>query len=172
MVRICFDYGHGGRDSGAMYKGRKESVDNLNIGIKVAERVRLFGIEVDETRTTDISMGLKERANLANNGKYDYFISFHRNAFRTEEATGVETFIHPKASPKARRLAEDIQKALVICGFKNRGVKTANFYVLRKTRMPAVLIEIGFIDNALFDFKRRQIINELSKVIILGKDIK
>ena len=172
MVRLCFDYGHGGKDCGAIYKYRKESIDNLNIGMEVANRVRMFGIKVDETRTTDVIMGLKERVIFANNGKYDYFISFHRNAFRPEEGIGAETFIYTHGSLKSRQLAEKIQRALVICGFENRGIKMADFYVLRKTIMPAVLVEVGFIDNSIdnfiFDNNRREIIHEISRSIILA----
>lgn len=171
MVRLCFDYGHGGRDCGALYKGRKESLDNLAIGRNVAELIRNLGIEVGETRTSDISMGLKERVNFANKGKYDYFISFHRNAFQPEKANGVETFIYTNASIKSNRLAIEVQKTLIEFGFRNRGVKMANFYVLRETKMPAILIELGFIDNSkdnyLFDLNRRDIAQELAKTIIL-----
>lgn len=171
MVRLCFDYGHGGKDPGAMYKGRKESDDNLSIGTEVAKRLRIFGVEVDEIRTIDVSISLNERCIFANSGEYDYFVSFHRNAFKPEVATGVETFVYTSGSLKARQLAKKIQDGLLACGFKNRGVKRANFYVLRETKMPAVLIEIGFIDNTtdntLFDDKRREIINEITKAIIL-----
>ena len=171
MVKICFDYGHGGRDPGAVYKGRRESMDNLDIGMRVAEQAGKSNFKIGEIRTMDMDVTLKERVDFANKGKYDYFISFHRNAFKPEQANGAEIFIHPGASPKARRLAERIQKGLVACGFRDRGVKTANFYVLRKTKMPAVLIEIGFIDNSgdneLFDLKRREIIDEISKAIVL-----
>lgn len=170
MVKVCFDYGHGGNDPGATYKGRKESADNLDIGMKVAKRVGEFNIETAETRTSDINLSLKERADFANKGEYDYFISFHRNALKPEVANGAETFIHPKASRKARKLAKKIQKGLVACGFRNRGIKTSDFYVLSKTKMPAVLIEIGFIDNSedndLFDLNRREIIDRISNVIV------
>ena len=173
MVKICFDYGHGGRDPGACYKGRKESMDNLDIGMKLAERIRMSHLAVGETRTSDVNLSLKERVDFANKGSYGYFISFHRNAFKPELASGAEVFVHPNGSPKARSLAGEIQKALVACGFRNRGVKTANFYVLRQTKMPALLIEIGFIDNSmdneLFDLKKSQIIDEISKAIILSR---
>ena len=171
MVKLCFDYGHGGKDPGALYNGRKESIDNLSIGREVARRVRNFGIEVAETRTTDITVGLKERVDYANIGNYDYFISFHRNAFKPEVARGVETFVYPYASPKANKLAYEVQIALTNCGLKNRGVKKADFYVLRRTKMPAILVEIGFLDNTLdnnlLDINRQQIIDELIKAIVL-----
>lgn len=174
MVRVCFDYGHGGKDSGAVYKGRKECIDNLSIGMEVAKRVRIFGVDVGETRTRDVNLGLKERCDFANVGGYDYFISFHRNAFKPEVGIGAETFIYTNASLRSRELARRMQDALVACGFKNRGIKTADFYVLRKTVMPAVLIEIGFIDNTsdniLFDIKRKEIIHQLTKAIVLGMD--
>ena len=169
MVKICFDYGHGGKDPGAVYRGRKEAVDNLDVGMKVARKLGRLNVEVGETRTCDVGLSLEDRANFANKGSYDYFISFHRNAFKAEVANGAEVFIHPKASPKAKALAREVQKALVGCGFRNRGVKTADFYLLRKTKMPAVLIEIGFIDNSkdnqLFDLKKLEIVNEISKAV-------
>lgn len=134
--------------------------------MKVAERVRVFGVVVDEIKTTDASKRLSERCIFANNGKYDYFISFHRNAYRPEEGLGAETYVHINGSSRAMLLAKEIQKGLVVCGFRNRGVKRADFQVLRRTKMPAVLIEIGFIDNskdnAIFDSKREEIVHELN----------
>lgn len=87
MVRLCFDYRHGGLDSGAIYNGRKESMDNLSIGMEVAKKVRSCGLYVNETRISDITLELKERVDFANNKNCDYFISFHRNAFYPERAS-------------------------------------------------------------------------------------
>lgn len=170
MSRLCFDYGHGGEDSGACYKGRKESNDVLNIGKAVAEEVRRHGITVDETRTSDATVSLNGRSSFENRNSYDYFISFHRNAFKPEQARGAETYTYLSASTRAKALAQKIQAGLVSVGFVNRGVKTANYHVLRETRCPAVLIEIGFIDNSLdnniFDSKRNEIIREIVKAIL------
>ncbi len=146
MARICIDAGHGG-EPGAVYKGRKESDDNLALGKAVAAEQRRHGIIVDETRTEDKTASLVERSNFENKGSYDYFISFHRNAFKPGQAKGVETYTYLNPGAKAKGLAEKIQAALVGVGFTNRGVKAANFHVLRETKAPAVLVEVGFIDN-------------------------
>jgi N-acetylmuramoyl-L-alanine amidase len=170
MAKLCFDYGHGGSDSGACYNGRKESMDVLIIGREVAAEVRRHGVTVDETRTTDATVSLQQRCDFEHRQSYDYFISFHRNAFSPEKATGVETYTYLNPGTKSQSLAGRIQNALVSLGFVNRGVKQANYQVLRETKAPAVLIEMGFIDNTndnrLFDSKRNEIIQELAKAIL------
>lgn len=170
MARLCFDYGHGGADSGACYNGRKECDDVLNIGKAVAAEVRRHGIIVDETRTSDATVSLNDRSNFENINTYDYFISFHRNAFKPEQARGVETYTYLNPGAKSKSLAQRIQTSLVNLGFADRGVKEANYHVLRETKAPAVLIEIGFIDNTgdnnLFDAKRNEIIKAIAKAIL------
>ena len=170
MARLCFDYGHGGNDPGSTYKGRKEADDVLYVGRQVAAEVRRFGVTVDETRTSDKTVSLQERSNYENRNNYDYFISFHRNAFKPEQARGVETFIYLNPGVKAEAMAGKIQSSLVAVGFSNRGVKRADFHVLRETKSPAILVEMGFLDNSsdnsLFDNKRVEIIKILAKAIL------
>ena len=158
---VCLDYGHGGIDPGAGYNGRKEKDDTMDLGKLVAANLRRHGVIVDETRTSDKTVSLTERTNFANKKNYNYFVSFHRNAIAPEKAYGNETFIYPTASLKSLKLAESIQSNLVSVGFNDRKVKKADFHVLRETRAPAVLIEVGFIDNTtdneLFDTKKTEI---------------
>lgn len=170
MIRLCFDYGHGGNDPGASYKGRKEKDDVLKLGLAVVKELRRHGVKVDETRTKDLTVSLKERSNFEKKGNYDYFISFHRNAFKPEQASGVEIFTYMNQTAKAKSLADKIQKNLVAIGFVDRRVKKANFHVLRETRSPAVLLEVGFIDNTkdneLFDEKFEKIVEVITKAIL------
>ena len=170
VAKICCDYGHGGNDPGAIYKGRKESDDNLALGKAVTAELRRHGVIVDETRTGDTTVSLVERSNFENRQSYDYFISFHRNAFKPEQAKGVETYTYLNPGAKAKGLAEKIQTALVSIGFTNRGVKAANFHVLRETKAPAVLVEVGFIDNTgdnqLFDSKRDEIVAAITGAVL------
>ena len=171
MNRLCFDYGHGGEDPGACYNGRKESNDVLIIGRAVAGEIRRHDVTVDETRISDTTVSLTNRSAFENKNTYDYFISFHRNAYKPEKAEGVEVYTYLNAGVKAKRLAQVVQKSLLALGFTDRGIKEANYYVLRETKAPAVLIEIGFIDNSkdnnLFDSKKNEIIKALSKAILI-----
>ena len=170
MINLCFDYGHGGNDQGGSYKGRKEKDDVLKVGLAVAKEVRRHGITVDETRKADTTVSLGERSQFENKKSYAYFISFHRNAFKPEVGKGAETYVYLKGGVKANSLAKEIQKSLIDVGFANRGVKAANFHVLRETKAPAVLIEIGFIDNTkdneLFDTKFSEITEGITKAIL------
>lgn len=171
MFKLCFDYGHGGSDPGAVYMDRKEKDDVLYLGRKVANKLRKHGIIVDETRTRDVGLSLSDRSKFERRCDYDYFISFHRNAFKPEEAKGIETFVYVNPTKKAMAMANSIQNALVKdIGLVDRGVKKANFYLLRKTKSPAILVEIGFIDNSfdniLFDWNSNRMTRAISKAIL------
>lgn len=167
--KIIFDYGHGGKDGGATYKGRKEKDDNLKLGKDVKKILEKHGVQVDETRKGDETVSLNQRSEIANKKNYDFFISFHRNAFNGK-AFGVETYTYILKKPKAVELATNINNAMVKVGFHNRGVKNANFAVLRQTRADAVLLEVGFIDNVndnkIFDSKYNMLVLEIAKGIL------
>lgn len=170
MSLLMLDYGHGGRDFGAVHGNRKESKDALKLGRAVVTLLRAAGIEVDETRTSDQTLTLTERSNMERKKKYDFFISFHRYAANSKFAHGVECLIYLTNNPKAKMLAEEIQKAMVKVGFRDCGVKTSNYHVLRETYSPAVLIEAGSIsnegDNHLFDNRFNELAHGIANAII------
>ncbi|HWL23345.1 MAG TPA: N-acetylmuramoyl-L-alanine amidase [Ureibacillus sp.] len=172
MVVVMLDYGHGGKDPGAVYQGRKEADDVLKLGMAVAKKLRSVGINVKETRKSDNFLSLEERSNYERKVRPHYFISLHRNAFKPEHASGVETFVYLTNNTQSGEVAKEIQNRLVKIGFKNRGVKKANFHVLRETYAPAVLIEVGFIDNSIdnkiFDSKFDKMVDAIAEGIIEG----
>lgn len=148
-MKIVIDPGHGGiSDTGAVgLSGTKEKDINLTVATKLAELLTSEGISVKMTRTSDIDVSLAVRATTANSINADYFISVHCNAFVAPTASGTETH-HYYGSAKGKQLAESVQTELVSAlGLTNRGVKESDFYVLRATAMPAVLIELAFLSN-------------------------
>ena len=153
---IMLDAGHGGRDPGAVFNGRQEKDDTLRLTLAIGEILQNNGVDVEYTRTTDAYTSPYERAMQANNAGVDFFISIHRNSFPTDnEVSGVESLVYDLSGIKYQ-MAQDINDQLEAIGFVNLGVKARpNLVVLRRTRMPAVLVEVGFInsdvDNRLFD---------------------
>jgi len=150
------DAGHGGRDPGAVYNGRQEKDDTLRLTLAVGEILQNHDIDVEYTRTTDVYESPYEKAMEANNAGVDFFISIHRNSFPTDNVvSGVESLVYDLSGIKLE-MAENINEQLEAVGFVNLGVKARpNLVVLRRTKMPAVLVEVGFInsntDNQLFD---------------------
>lgn len=153
---IMLDAGHGGRDPGAVYNGRQEKDDTLNLVFAIGEILQNNDIDVQYTRTTDVYESPYQKAMEANEAGVDYFISIHRNSFPQENAvSGVESLVYNKQGIKYE-MAQNINAQLETVGFVNLGVQARpNLVVLRRTKMPAVLVEVGFInsdtDNQLFD---------------------
>ena len=146
--KVILDAGHGGRDPGAVYQNRQEKDDALALALAVGEILEQAGIDVAYTRTEDVYNTPYEKAVMGNNSGADYFISIHRNATAAPGgASGIETLVYSKGG-EAERLAENINDELEDLGFQNRGItERPNLVVLRRTSMPAVLVEAGFIDN-------------------------
>jgi N-acetylmuramoyl-L-alanine amidase len=157
-VKIIIDPGHGGYDNGAVYNGRTEKNDNLNLALAVGDILSGLGYEVVYTRTTDVYDSPSEKAQIGNESGADYFISFHRNAATyPNQYNGVQTLVY-NSYGIAYEMANNINDALAELGYNNINVEERkNLAVLRKTSMPAILIETGFIDsdydNYLFDYK-------------------
>lgn len=153
--RIALDAGHGGSDPGAVYKGRQEKEDTLDLTLAVGDILKK-GIDVYYTRTTDEYETPFKKATDANNSGADLFVSIHRNSSENpNQYSGVETLVYSDTGLKAE-VARNINNQLEDAGFKNLGVdERKNLVVLKRTKMPAVLVEAGFInndkDNYLFD---------------------
>lgn len=148
MLDLMIDAGHGGKDSGAVGPtGLKEKDITLKLALKVGKILSTKGVSVGYTRTGDISVGLTQRAEIANKSKAKFFLSIHINSASTPTANGTETYAFD-AGGQGEKLASSIQKNLVTAiGLTNRGVKFSNLAVLRDTIMPAVLTEVNFICN-------------------------
>lgn len=154
--RIALDAGHGGSDPGAVYKGRQEKDDTLDLTLAVGDILKKNGIDVYYTRNTDEYETPFKKATDANNSGADLFVSIHRNSSENpNQYSGVETLVYSDTGLKAE-VARNINNQLEDAGFKNLGVdERKNLVVLKRTKMPAVLVEAGFInndkDNYLFD---------------------
>lgn len=168
---IMLDAGHGGSNPGAVYMGRKESEDALRLTLAVGEILQDNGINVEYTRTTDVDISPIERAMMANQAGVDFFVSIHRNSFPTDnQVSGVESLVYDLSGIKYE-MAQDINEQLEAVGFVNLGVHARpNLIVLRRTQMPAVLVEAGFInsdvDNKLFDENFEDIAQAIARGIL------
>lgn len=147
MVRIFIDPGHGGSDPGAVANGLYEKNLTLDIALRLRDILGEYtGVEVRMSRETDTTVSLDQRVQMANSWGADYFLSIHINA---GGGTGFESYIYTDALPASVTYQNIIHPEVVAAtGFYDRGKKRANFYVLKYTKMPALLTENGFIDNA------------------------
>jgi N-acetylmuramoyl-L-alanine amidase len=148
-VVVVIDPGHGGRDPGAVgINGLQEKQVIFPISLRVAELLEQQGVTVVMTRRTDSTLDLQSRVDIAERARGTLFVSIHANAISMSrpDVNGVETYY---ASDTGRRLAAAIQASMLAAtGMNDRGVKQARFFVLRRTSMPAALVEVGFVTGA------------------------
>lgn len=169
MVKVFLDAGHGGKDPGALGNEMREKDIALSITKKIGSILNRHNVQVVYSRTTDVFLELSDRARKANNANVDCFVSIHTNAFNDSSAQGVETYSYPGSS-KGEKLAKCIQNNVLAAKLytKSRGTKTANFAVLRETKMPSALIETAFITNAQDASLLRNKQNEFAEAIAKG----
>lgn len=153
---VYLDAGHGGYDNGASDGNRKEKNDTLRLALAVGEILQNNGVAVGYTRVEDVYDSPLRKAQIANEAGADLFVSFHRNAAEyRNQYNGVQTLVFDNSGLK-KEMADAINEALAEVDFKNIGTEVRrDLAVLRRTKMPALLVEAGFIDsdtdNAIFD---------------------
>lgn len=142
---VIIDPGHGGRDLGAADSYVYEKHINLDVARRLQRTLEEAGFKTIMTRTTDEFIALSERSAIANRYRNAIFVSVHFNSAYRTSALGIETFYR---SSNAEKLARYVQEELIKnVGATDRGVKTANFSVLRQTKHPSILVEGGFVSN-------------------------
>lgn len=155
-VTVALDAGHGGSDPGAVYNGRREKDDALRLANAVGKILEMNGVNVYYVRTGDEYETPFKKATDANNAGADLFVSIHRNSSeRSNQYSGIQSLVYRNTGIR-KTLAENINRELSDIGFENLGiVERPNLVVLKRTQMPAVLVEAGFInsdtDNKIFD---------------------
>lgn len=158
---VCIDPGHGGSDQGTAWEGRLEKDDNLKAALALRDALMERNIYPVLTRQEDTSLTLEERVTLAQQEQADYYISLHRNAAEVA-ANGIEVWVAENCSATSLALAQRVEQGLLEAGVQSsRGVRygsqsgSGDYYVLSHTTMPAILVELGFIqdpeDNRLLD---------------------
>jgi len=153
-MKIMLDAGHGYQTKGKQtVDGMKEYEFNRAVAYFAKQILMKFQeVKVFFPHSDDRDVSLKRRTYIANKLNVDLYVSIHANAYGDgkswNDANGIETYIHPSRPKEAEELAKLIQRKLVtFTGRKDRGVKTADFHVLRETKMTAVLCECGFMTN-------------------------
>ena len=148
---IIIDPGHGGKDPGAVSSGAREKDVVLSVATRLKSKLQAQGAKVYMTRTGDTFPELSERTKYAQDHNGEMFISIHANS-ASASASGTETFYSISNNANAledKVLAQYINEEIVKnASMKNRGVKQADYYVIKNLVMPAVLVELGFISNS------------------------
>ncbi|QPN68632.1 N-acetylmuramoyl-L-alanine amidase [Synechococcus sp. CBW1006] len=150
--KVVIDPGHGGPDPGAVgIGGLRETNVVLDVGLQVAQLLQARGVQVLMTRTSEVDVDLPPRVSLANINRADVFVSIHANALSMArpDVNGIETFYFQGSN--SRQLAASLQRQMLAIspGTPDRGVRTGRFYVIRRTVMPASLVEMGFVTGRI-----------------------
>ncbi len=170
FTTVIIDPGHGGHDLGA-YEGLVyEKHLNMDVAKRLERTLRQAGFRTVITRDRDEFIPLADRAEISNRYRNAIFISIHFNSSYKSRVTGIETYYR---SSDSRNLAAYVQTELIRnLGGLDRGVKTANFAVLRRNRNPSVLVEGGFVSNTgerdkMLDPRYRQVVaDSIARAIV------
>lgn len=147
-MKIFIDPGHGGSNPGAVSAtGLQEATVNLDVALKLGRILQNWGYEIKYSRTENVTVSLTERSALANEWGADYFVSIHCNSNESTSAAGTSTYFY-RVGTVAESFARVVNTNLVRqIELPDLGIFSANFSVLRRTVMPAILVELAFISN-------------------------
>ena len=145
--KVFIDPGHGGYDNGAVQNGVLEDEINLQISQKIEAKLKAKGVQVKMSRYDDTYLSLTERTTMANSWGSDIFVSIHQNSATSSSGNGIETYYY-STRQDSKELASEIQEDLIkSTNAVNRGIKTANYAVIRTASMSSNLVECGFVSN-------------------------
>lgn len=142
---VVVDAGHGGPDPGAIgIGGLQEKELVLDISRRLQARLEQSGVQVVMTRNADIDLDLQPRVDIAQRANATVFVSIHANSINLsrQDISGLETYYYQSGLELARSIHRSVIQGT---GIQDRGVRSARFYVLRRTTMPSVLVEVGFV---------------------------
>ncbi len=169
-VVVMIDPGHGGKDSGAVgIGGLQEKNIILPISQKLARILQQNGVQVILTRDSDYFVSLQGRVDLASRANADVFVSIHANSAGSErpDVSGLETYYYDSGLGLARIVHNSILKSVNV---RDRGVRRARFYVLRKSSMPSILVETGYMTGRedIAKLRNPQYQNQMAEAIARG----
>ena len=172
--KVVIDPGHGGPDPGAVgIGGLRETDVVLDVSLQVSDLLSAKGVKVLMTRKNEIDLDLPPRVAKANRYKANAFVSIHANASRGKrrDVNGLETFYY--TGYRGLSLAKNIHKEIVKVsyGSPDRGVRRSRFFVIRRTDMPAALVEIGFVTGRIDARKLKQKYHRQKLAFAIAKGI-
>lgn len=143
---VVIDAGHGGHDNGGQWGRVYEKHLALDTSYRLESKLKALGYQTVMTRRSDYFISLPQRVNMANRYRNAIFVSVHYNYTWKQDVSGLETFY---SSDEGRRLAQHVQNGLIRrTRTVDRSAKYARFYVIRHAKIPAILVEGGFVSNS------------------------
>jgi N-acetylmuramoyl-L-alanine amidase len=143
---VVIDPGHGGHDKGGQWGQVYEKHLALDTATRLESQLQQKGIKTVMTRRSDYFISLPQRVSIANRYRNAIFVAVHYNYTWKADANGLETYY---CTPQSQRLAQYVHAGMMKrVRTANRGVKSARYYVIRHTTIPAILVECGFVSNA------------------------
>lgn len=143
---VIIDAGHGGHDNGGQWGRVYEKHLALDTAYRLESKLKTLGYQTVMTRRSDYFISLPQRVSVANRHRNAIFVSIHYNYTWKQHVSGLETFF---STAEGRTLAQYVQTGLIRrTRTVDRSAKYARFYVIRNTKLPAILVEGGFVSNA------------------------